>query len=219
VRCAVRLHDERGLCCAKGGTPANRRTAPRRCPPEERNRATPCLQNVAIDVCALGVRNTLLEQAADRTSGVFCHLQAPFPLLRALMVRMWFGPADGWQVLTLGHPARQQAEMSLAPSLRAKLRPATLEPVNYQATCFCHGQSKSLGLVCSVCLSSQSACAVGPVVGLLWASCGRQAPPPDCTVCMLRDGCWIHAVFCEPVPLCPSCRQVPAMVLRPLAPM
>eukprot|EP00045_Choanoeca_perplexa_P007175 m.63278 g.63278 ORF g.63278 m.63278 type:complete len:301 (-) comp13965_c0_seq1:290-1192(-) len=87
-------------------------------------------QGVLVDVCSLGVRNSLLEQTADLTGGRHRLVNDTSDLLQHLLCT-FTGDA----------------------TTRASLQDGGTKTVNYQATCHCHGKSVSQGLVCSVCLS------------------------------------------------------------------
>lgn len=74
------------------------------------------------------------------------------------------------------------------PSMRQILAVPTQDKVDFRAACFCHKTIVDIGFVCSVCLSSMSVL----------------------QICRLRLTVHAHTVFCQPTPVCSTCRCVHA---------
>ncbi|KAJ7747340.1 transcription factor Tfb4 [Mycena metata] len=72
------------------------------------------------------------------------------------------------------------------PAIRKTLSVPTQEQVDFRAACFCHKRIIDIGFVCSVCLSSGSCLIV--IIG------GERAINKR------------RAVFCQPLPVCTTCR-------------
>eukprot|EP00611_Tribonema_gayanum_P027229 TRINITY_DN6666_c0_g1_i1.p1 TRINITY_DN6666_c0_g1~~TRINITY_DN6666_c0_g1_i1.p1 ORF type:complete len:310 (+),score=26.77 TRINITY_DN6666_c0_g1_i1:73-930(+) len=120
--------------------------------PESYNAVMNCIfsaqkAQIPVDCLCVGPDSVFMQQAADVTGGVYCHVQEPNVLQ---------------QLLTLILPSQ---------ACRKYLRSKGQETVDFRAACFCHRRLIEIAYVCSVCLSVF--CEFSPIC----ATCGTRAVP------------------------------------------
>ena len=76
-------------------------------------------------------------------------------------------------------------------SIRKVLAIPTQDKIDFRAACFCHKNIIDIGFVCSVCLSSTLAITTSRILS------------------MTHSTSTSSTVFCQPVPVCSTCRCVP----------
>ena len=79
-------------------------------------------------------------------------------------------------------------------SIRKVLAIPTQDKIDFRAACFCHKNIIDIGFVCSVCLSSTLVFTSSHVLSMTHST---------------------SIVFCQPVPVCSTCRCVPFSQLFP----
>ena len=147
-------------------------------------------QKVTIDACQVfGPDTVFLQQAAHLTGGAYLYLERRDALLQYLIV--------SFSILnSTFNPHLSFFKMTFLPpsSIRKVLAIPTQDKIDFRAACFCHKNIIDIGFVCSVCLSSTLVFTSSHVLSMTHST---------------------SIVFCQPVPVCSTCRCVPFSQLFP----